>query len=73
MENETVKPDLGVLERLCDTSPSELFFSGGVTVFLEPCDHKLPLPGSEETGGGGVIVDKEIRDEGGNDGQEALL
>lgn len=73
MENESVKPDLWVLERLDDTSPSEFFFSSGVTVFLEPCDNKLPLLGSEETGGGGVVVDEEVRDEGGNYGQETLL
>jgi len=74
VESETVEPDLWVLECLNDASPGKFLLSSSVaTVFLESRYDVLPLLGCKELGGGGVVVDKEVCENGDDDGQKALL
>ena len=73
VEAKPVEVDFWVLECLADPSPDELFVSSSVAVILESCENVFPLLGSEELGSCGVVVDEEVRSNGHDDSQQALL
>jgi len=72
VKTKPVEVDFWVSECLADPSPGELLVSSGVTI-LEPCENVLPLLWSEEPGSCRVVMDEEVRSNGRNDSQQALL
>ncbi len=73
MKAKAIEPTLVISESRFDVGPSKLLIIGCVRGGLEPRVDKGALGFGEEGCGERVIVNKEVGEEGDNNGQESFL
>lgn len=73
MESETIKPDLGVLERSGYISPVESLVTGSITVVFESLMNDRALVIREELCRVGIVEDEEISGDRNHDSEESFL